>query len=97
MLDGEARRGQGTRQGDDYYDLTYVLLNNRAGGPREAGERLATGQFADDIRARLSLFRGIEARFSTAQDTGPSGYVSQTLQIHPRRTQRSCVKTPSAP
>jgi hypothetical protein len=67
----------------DYYDLAYVLLNNRAGGPREAGEQLAGGQFADDIRARLSLFREIKARFSTAQDTGPRGYAAQTLQIEP--------------
>ncbi len=67
----------------DYYDLTYVLLNNRAGGPREAGEQLGGGQFADDVRARLSLFREMKARFSTSQDTGPNGYASQTLQIDP--------------
>jgi hypothetical protein len=67
----------------DYYDLTYVLLNNRAGGPREAGERLAGGQFADDVRARLSLFREMKARFSTSQDTGPNGYASQTLLVDP--------------
>jgi hypothetical protein len=67
----------------DYYDLTYVLLNNRAGGPRQAGEQLVGGQFADDVRARLSLFREMKARFSTSQDTGPNGYASQTLQIDP--------------
>ena len=67
----------------DYYDLTYVLLNNRAGGPREVGEQLAGGQFADDVRTRLSLFREMKARFSTSQDTGPNGYASQTLEIDP--------------
>lgn len=67
----------------DYYDLTYVLLNNRADGPRQAGEQLADRQFADDVRARLSLFREMRARFSTSQDTGPNGYASQTLQVDP--------------
>jgi hypothetical protein len=67
----------------DYYDLTYVLLNNSAGGPREAGRQLRTGQFSGDVRARTSLFREIRARFLTSQDTGPEGYASQTLLITP--------------
>lgn len=61
----------------------HVLLNQGAGGPREGREQLAGGQFADSVRAQLSLFREIKARFSASQDTGPSSYASQTLQIHP--------------
>jgi hypothetical protein len=67
----------------DYYDLAYVLMNNRAGGPREAGEQLIGGQFADDVRNRWSLFREIAARFARPQDVGPAGYAVQTLQVDP--------------
>ena len=67
----------------DYYDLTYVLLHNRAGGPHEAGEQLAHDQFGDDVRGRVSLFREIGARFSTSKDAGPNGYMAQMLQVEP--------------
>jgi hypothetical protein len=67
----------------DYYDLTYVLLNNRAGGARVAGELLIGGQFGDDVRARLSLFREMAARFAGPVDAGPSGYAVQTVQVNP--------------
>jgi hypothetical protein len=67
----------------DYYDLTYVLLNNRAGGPREAGELLVDGPFADDLRNRLSLLREVAARFAGPKDVGPSGYAAQMLQVEP--------------
>ncbi|MDQ3379959.1 MAG: hypothetical protein M3546_06510 [Actinomycetota bacterium] len=67
----------------DYYDLTYVLLHNKAGGPHEVGQRLRDGQFGDDVRARVPLFREIAARYSGPRDVGPSGYVAQTLQIDP--------------
>jgi hypothetical protein len=67
----------------DYYDLTYVLLHNKAGGPREAGEQLGSGQFADDVGARASLFKEIRARFLTARDVGPIGYANQMLQVEP--------------
>jgi len=67
----------------DYYDLTYVLLNNKAGGPREAGERLIAGEFADAVRSRASLFRELQARFTGPGDVGPSGYSAQTLQVDP--------------
>ena len=67
----------------DYYDLTYVLLHNKAGGPREVGEQLRDGQFGGDVRARRSLFRELGARFAGPQNVGPSGYAAQALQIDP--------------
>lgn len=67
----------------DYYDLTYVLLHNTAGGPREAGEQLRNGEFAEDVRGRVPLFQEIQARFAGPQDGGPMGYVMQTLQVDP--------------
>lgn len=67
----------------DYYDLTYVLLHNKAGGPRQAGEQLRSGQFADDLRHLTSLLQEIAARFAGMNDVGPNGYAAQTLQIQP--------------
>lgn len=58
-----------------------MLLHNKAGGPREVGGQLRDGRFGDDVRARVPLFREIDARFSGPHDVGPSGYVAQTLQI----------------
>jgi hypothetical protein len=69
----------------DYYDVTYVLLHNKAGGPRQAGEKLAQGQFAEDVRIRRPLFNEISARFHGPQDVGPSGYANETLLVHPEQ------------
>lgn len=67
----------------DYYDLVHVLLYNRAGGPEQAGELLAGGQFAEDVRAARSIFREIEARFADASAFGPRSYAQQALQVEP--------------
>lgn len=67
----------------DYYDLTYVLLHNAAGGPAEAGRRLGAGQFAPDLRASKPLLREIKARFAGPHDVGPTGFALESLQIEP--------------
>lgn len=67
----------------DYYDLVHVLLYNRAGGPEQAGRLLAAGQFAEDVRAALSIFREMEARFADAADFGPRSYAQQALRVEP--------------
>lgn len=67
----------------DYYDLVHVLLYNRAGGPAQAGSQLASGQFADDVRAARNLFREIEARFSEPSDYAAQSYTSQALRVNP--------------
>lgn len=40
----------------DYYDLVYVLMNNRAGGPEQAAMQLLAGELATDLRALRSTF-----------------------------------------
>jgi hypothetical protein len=67
----------------DYYDLVFVLLYNRAGGPVEAARRLRAGKFAADVTAARSIFREIEARFASASDFGPTSYAHQALQVDP--------------
>jgi hypothetical protein len=43
----------------DYYDLVYVLLHNRAGGPEQAARRLLDGGLADALgAAAYDLSRG---------------------------------------
>jgi hypothetical protein len=67
----------------DYYDFVHVLLYNRAGGPGQAGAKLAGGQFADDVRAARNLFREIEARFGAPSDFAAQCYVRQALRVDP--------------
>lgn len=67
----------------DYYDLVHVLLYNRAGGPGQAGTQLASGQFADDVRAARNLFGEIEARFNDPSDYAAQSYARQALRVDP--------------
>jgi hypothetical protein len=67
----------------DFYDLVFVLLFNRAGGPAEAAELLCTGKFAADVNAARSVFREVEARFDSTNDFGPASYADQALQVDP--------------
>lgn len=40
---------QNRGQQKDYYDLVYVLIHNKVGGPAAAGKALRTGKFAKDV------------------------------------------------
>jgi hypothetical protein len=70
-------------QDKDYYDLVHVLLYNRAGGPEQAGQLLAGGKFANDVKAARSTFGEIEARFADAAAFGPQSYAKQALRVQP--------------
>jgi hypothetical protein len=67
----------------DYYDLVHVLLYNRAGGPEPVGGLLATGRFAEDVKAARSIFQELEARFADAAAFGPRSYAQQALRVEP--------------
>lgn len=67
----------------DYYDLVYVLLHNRAGGPEEAAQELLNGPLAAELPALRSTFLEVQARYTKTIDAGPSGYVAQALQVEP--------------
>jgi len=67
----------------DCYDLVYVLIYNRAGGPGQAAERLRSGQFAADVTNARALWREIGARFADARAFGPQSYTAQALLVEP--------------
>lgn len=72
----------------DYYDLVYVLLQNRAGGPEQAAQQLLNGPFAEDLPGLRSTFLELRARYSSTSDIGPSGYAEQALQVEPEADER---------
>ncbi len=65
----------------DCYDLAFVLIYNRAGGPGQAAELLRSGEFAEDVRNARALWREIEARFADASAFGPRSYAEQALLV----------------
>jgi hypothetical protein len=67
----------------DYYDLAYVLLHNRAGGPEQAARRLLAGKLAGELPALRTTFVEIAERYAKATDIGPSGYAEQALEAEP--------------
>lgn len=67
----------------DYYDLAYVLLHNRAGGPEEAAERLKSGELADALQGLRSNFIEVRERYVRTSDIGPTSYAEQALQVDP--------------
>jgi len=67
----------------DYYDLAYVLLNNRAGGPEAAAAQLRGGRLSDALPALRSTFVEVRGRYFRPSDIGPSSYAEQALQVDP--------------
>lgn len=67
----------------DCYDLVFVLIYNRAGGPGQAAERLQSGQFAADVTNARAVWREIEARFADASAFWPQSYAEQALLVEP--------------
>lgn len=67
----------------DYYDLVYVLLYNRAGGPTEAARILKNGPFSLRLDGLSVLWKEIAARFGDSSALGPAAYARQALQADP--------------
>ena len=70
--------------GRDYYDLVFVLIYNRAGGPAQAAELLRSGRFAADVVNARAMWREIEARFAVASAFGRESYAAQALLVEPQ-------------
>jgi len=64
----------------DFYDLVYVLLHNRLGGPAEAGHAIRLGVFRGDIPSIRTTLRELRERFRDAADAGPSAYGREAAQ-----------------
>jgi hypothetical protein len=67
----------------DYYDLVYVLLHNRAGGPEQAARRLLEGKLADALPSLRTTFMEVRERYVNTGDSGPMGYTEQALEVEP--------------
>lgn len=67
----------------DCYDLVYVLMNNRAGGPEQAARQLLAGALAGELPALRTTFIEIGARFTRTADAGPHGYAEQAVEVEP--------------
>jgi hypothetical protein len=67
----------------DFYDLAYVLLHNRAGGPREAADAINRGGLRLAIGELRSTLLEIGERYRTPNAVGPSSYAAQMRLVEP--------------
>jgi hypothetical protein len=67
----------------DYYDLAYVLLHNRAGGPEQAARSLLDGELTDDLPALHTTFLEIAERYAKTTDVGARSYAEQAMEVEP--------------
>lgn len=61
----------------DFYDLVYVLLYNRLGGPVEAAHAIRAGVFRDDLPALRTTLREIGERFHDESSPGAAAYARE--------------------
>lgn len=67
----------------DFYDLVYVLLHNRAGGPGEAAAVLLSGNLRDSLTALRSTLLEIRERYRIPNARGPEGFAAESLSLDP--------------
>jgi hypothetical protein len=68
----------------DYYDLAYVLLHNRAGGPEDAAQALLSGRLSEALGPLRSTFLEIRERYRSPSDIGPRSYAEQAAEVDPQ-------------
>lgn len=61
----------------DYYDLVYVLLHNREGGPAEAARLLRSSELAAAVEASRSVLVELGARFARPFDRAAGAYCAR--------------------
>lgn len=67
----------------DFYDLAYVLLHNRFGGPEQAAAVLLTGHLRNSLSPLRSTLLEIRERFRIPNAVGPEGFATQSLLLDP--------------
>jgi hypothetical protein len=67
----------------DFYDLAYVLLHNRAGGPRDAAEEINGGALQPALGELRSTLLEIRERYRTPNAVGPAAYAHQMRILEP--------------
>lgn len=76
-----AARHRGSEK--DFYDLAYVLLHNRSGGPKEAAEEIQGGDLRPAVGELRSTLIEVRERYRTPNSVGSSAYATQMLHIEP--------------
>lgn len=67
----------------DWYDVTYVLIHNDAGGPRQAAVAVIN-RFADDITGETrTALDDLASNFAGPDAQGPQAYAETMLDLHP--------------
>jgi hypothetical protein len=67
----------------DFYDLTFVLLHNRAGGPTAAAHQLLSGGLGERLPALRSTFLEVRERFYSVTSPGPKGFAAESARADP--------------
>jgi hypothetical protein len=67
----------------DYYDLAYVLLHNRAGGPEQAARQVLESELATELPSLRSTLIEIRERYTSTAEVGPHGYAEQAVEVDP--------------
>jgi hypothetical protein len=70
------------RKPKDWYDITFVLLHNDAGGPEEAAEAVLAN-FTADIGRITTALDDLCDNFADIQAQGPHAFADQMLVDHP--------------
>lgn len=71
----------------DHYDLVFVLIHNRAGGPSAAARQLLDGKLADRLPALRSTFLEVRERFYSVTSPGPKGFAAESARADPSALQ----------
>jgi len=67
----------------DHYDLVFVLIHNRAGGPSAAARQLLDGKLAARLPALRSTFLEVRERFYSVTSPGPKGFAAESARADP--------------
>lgn len=67
----------------DFYDLAYVLLHNRAGGPKEAAEEIKNGDLRSAVGELRSTLIEVRERYRTSNSVGCDAYATQMRSVEP--------------
>lgn len=71
----------------DHYDLVFVLIHNRVGGPGAAARQLLDGKLADRLPALRSTFLEVRERFYSVTSPGPKGFAAESARADPSTAQ----------
>lgn len=83
FLLAKAAAAHSRRKSKDWYDIAFVLLHNRDGGPTSAVTAVRTRFARELVGTTRRTLDDLLANFQSSRDQGPEAYVSQMLLDHP--------------